>query len=126
MANQSFWDHPIEKLEEALNLKKQIHALESKLSNLFGMEEESRPTSTPQVATRGGQRGKRSAAVRAKMAAAQQARWARLRGGKKTPVGTVKPAKGGPKKRILSPEGRARIVAALKARHAANRRARNR
>jgi hypothetical protein len=60
---------------------------------------------------------------RAKMASAQAARWAKLKG----PVIAIalpsvdpKPKKG---KRVLSPEGRARIVAALKARHAANKKA---
>ena len=35
MSAKSFWDHPIEKLEEALHLKKQIHALQLKLRGLF-------------------------------------------------------------------------------------------
>jgi hypothetical protein len=62
--------------------------------------------------------GKRfvSAESRAKMAAAQQARWAKKSGASTTPA--AKPVK---KKGGLSPEGRARIVAALKARHAAKR-----
>jgi len=64
--------------------------------------------------------GKRfvSAESRAKMAAAQHARWARKNGAAKAPA--AKPVK---KKGGLSPEGRARIVAALKARHAAARKA---
>lgn len=64
--------------------------------------------------------GKRfvSAESRAKMAAAQHARWARKNGASAAPV--AKPAK---KKGGLSPEGRARIVAALKARHAAAKKA---
>jgi hypothetical protein len=64
--------------------------------------------------------GKRfvSAESRAKMAAAQHARWARKNGASATPA--AKPVK---KKGGLSPEGRARIVAALKARHAAAKKA---
>lgn len=64
--------------------------------------------------------GKRfvSAESRAKMAAAQHARWARKNGA--SVVTTAKPVK---KKGGLSPEGRARIVAALKARHAAAKKA---
>jgi hypothetical protein len=54
---------------------------------------------------------RRSAAVRAKTAAAQKARWARIKGG-----GDSKPAKKG--KRRLSAAGRAAISAAAKARWA--------
>jgi len=63
--------------------------------------------------------GKRfvSAESRAKMAAAQRARWARKNGAS---APAAKPVK---KKGGLSPEGRARIVAALKARHAAAKKA---
>jgi hypothetical protein len=50
MAKTSFWDHPIDKLEEALNLKKQIHALQSKLNSMFGGEEEE---TSPQPVKRG-------------------------------------------------------------------------
>jgi hypothetical protein len=52
------------------------------------------------------------------MAASQQARRARMLAGGSAPAGKSAQVK---KKRNLSPEGRARIVAALKARHAANR-----
>ena len=120
MSKISFWDHPIEKLEEALHLKKQIHALEAKLSSLFGFDDE-KPAAkaAPAARTPKARGGKRvfSAATRAKMAASQQARRARMLAGA-APV--AKPA-AGKKKRNLSPEGRARIVAALKARHAAKR-----
>ena len=63
--------------------------------------------------------GKRfvSAESRAKMAAAQHARWARNN--------PSAPANAPKKKGGLSPEGRARIVAALKARHAAAKLAKN-
>src|SRR4051812_13662414 len=115
MAKQSFWDHPIDKLEEALNLKKQIHALQAKLSSMFGGEEEATPqlakrrpgrppksasAATSQPVKRGPGRPPKSAssvasattaptktgrkpfsaASRAKMAAAQRARWAGKRG----------------------------------------------
>ena len=122
MSKVSFWDHPIEKLEEALHLKKQIHALQTKLSSLFGSEEEAPANGQGKGAVARvpkARRGKRvfSAATRAKMAASQQARHARMRSSEAAPVG--RPAKA--EKRNLSPEGRARIVAALKARHAAKR-----
>jgi hypothetical protein len=60
------------------------------------------------------------------MAAAQHARWARKNGASAAPVAApVKASASKPAKRKggLSPEGRARIVAALKARHAAARKA---
>src|SRR4051812_45842908 len=122
MSKSSFWNHPIEKLEEALHLKKQIHALQAKLSSLFSSDggEVSNGVaagSSQAPKTRGGKRAF-SAATRAKMAASQKARHARRQSSGTTKV--AKPAQG-KKKRNLSPEGRARIVAALKARHAAKR-----
>ena len=64
-----------------------------------------------------GRKGKRSAASRAKMAAAQKARWAKKRGDASAPVkAVVNGAK--KKKRTMSPEARARIAAAQKARWA--------
>jgi hypothetical protein len=70
----------------------------------------------PAVKTASGKRFV-SAEARAKMAAAQKARWARKNGAS---MRAAKPAK---KKGGLSTEGRARIVAALKARHAAAKKA---
>src|SRR5450432_3860430 len=139
MAKTSFWDHPIEKLVEALNVKKQIHALQTKLSSMFGGEEETTsasvkrkpgrppksvspvaspamqtpvkrgpgrppksasPVTTP--ATRPPTTGRKpfSAESRAKMAAAQRARWAGKSGA--ASVTPSKPAKAG--KRTVSPE----------------------
>jgi hypothetical protein len=122
MSKVSFWDHPIEKLEEALHLKKQIHALQAKLSSLFGFDGDEVNNGRVAVAAKApkARGGKRvfSAATRAKMAASQRARHARsLAGGAAPATKAVQ----GKKKRNLSPEGRARIVAALKARHAAKR-----
>ena len=70
--------------------------------------------------------------AREKIAAAQRARWAKSKGSiidVVSPLDTLnkaskgKAAKPAKKKRKLSPEGRARIVAALKARWAAKKRA---
>src|SRR4051812_18373916 len=83
MSKSSFWDHPIEKLEEALHLKKQIHALQEKLSSLFGSDDENAASGQGAVKvpkTRGGKRVF-SAATRAKMAASQKARHAAKSGG---------------------------------------------
>jgi hypothetical protein len=70
------------------------------------------PVAEP-VATRG--RGKRSAAVRQKMALAQRARWAKLKG---ESVPAPEPVKA---KRKLSEAGRKAIIAATKKRWAAKR-----
>ena len=79
----SFLHHPIETLEEALHIRRQIEALEKQLSSLFG----NHPPSLDAIPA---------------------------------DVPAAKPVK---KKGGLSAEGRARIVAALKARHAAARKA---
>lgn len=125
MSKTSFWDHPIEKLEEALHLKKQIHALQEKLSSLFSSDETpAADQAAPAAKVSKPRGGKRvfSAATRAKMAASQKARHARKLGSA-APAPKAAPANAaaGGKKRNLSAEGRARIVAALKARHAARR-----
>jgi hypothetical protein len=76
------------------------------------------PTATPEATT-----GKRkiSVAARRRMALGQQARWAKIRGESEPPAPATAEA---PKpKRKLSKEGRANIVAALKKRHAAAKKA---
>ena len=112
--SDSFWDHPIATIEKALDMRKQIEAMQSSLSELLsGAKERLTIKSTD------GRKGKRSPAARAKMAAAQKARWAK-RNSNPTPTSesVIKRSK---KKRKMSSEGRARIVAALKARWAKKR-----
>ena len=99
----------LDQLKRVVAVKEQIEALESKLAGLLGA-----PNPAATVAP-----GKRSlsAATRAKMAAAHQARWAKIRAGKAAPQ--APPAKGDQKpKRRLSAAGRAAIIAAAKARWA--------
>jgi hypothetical protein len=135
MAKQSFWDHPIDKLEEALNLKKQIHALQEKLSSMFSSDdgEAKEPKRRPGFApvspmarkTAGGKKGRRamSPEARERIAAAQRARWARSKGTSKSSAASVastKPVKKG--KRTMSPETKAKMAAAMKARWAAAKR----
>lgn len=92
----------IDQLRRAIALKEQIETLAGELSGVLG--------------GRSGRRGTvRSAATRARMAAAQRARWANRRG--KTPA----KAKRG--RRKISAAGRARIAAAARARWAAAKRA---
>lgn len=67
---------------------------------------------TPEVSGR--KRKKRSAAVRRRMAMAQRARWARIKGESEPPVSATQEA---PKpKRQISAEGMKRIIAATKKR----------
>lgn len=110
--SNSFWNHPIERLEEALSLRKQIAALQDKLSGLFGSDDDKAETTsaTPQ------KRGKRtmSAATIAKMRASQQARWAKKGGSSLAIVASAKPNG----KRAMSPEAREKIAAAQRARWA--------
>ncbi len=108
-------------LKEAIEIKESILQLETRLAKILGgnaiaaasVEEISIPVP--------GKRGRRkmSAAARAKISAAQKARWAVQLGG--APAKSAEPAKPGKRGRPrkgLSPEGRARIIAAQKARWA--------
>ncbi len=93
----------VQQLQRALALKKEIAELEVELGQILGGEE---------TAAQPAGRRKMSAAARARISAAQKARWAERRKG-------PRPAKAAPKQtRHLSAEGRARIVAATKARWA--------
>jgi hypothetical protein len=114
----SFWNHPINKIEEALSIRKQIAALQAKLSGMFGAANEDEP------AVKGKRGGKRtmSAATIAKMRAAQQARWAKKRGTTVTSAEIAAPAEPTKKgKRTMSAEARERIAAAQRARWAKSR-----
>lgn len=122
----SFWDHSIETIERALNIRKQIEALKASVDHIMGggtsgavTKRRGRPAKAASLSTKADRRKeKRSPAAKAKMAAAQKARWAAKRGGASADIaapvvnGTEK------KKRTMSPEGRARIAAAQKARWA--------
>lgn len=107
-----------EQLRRAAAIKEQIETLEEQLQNILGGGDFAGsgikalvPASAPSAT------GKRrvSAASKAKMAAAQRARWAKIRGessnGEPTPPGPFRK-----KKRQMSPEGRERIAAAARAR----------
>jgi hypothetical protein len=115
----SFWDHPLDKLEEALSIRKQIAALQSKLSGLFGSEDSETPTPATQT-RKPTKKGKRtmSPEARERIAAAQRARWAKQKG---TATSTPQTAKTPKKKGGLTPEGRAKLAASMKARWAARK-----
>lgn len=91
-------------LRRAFTLKEKIETLTSELTTILGGD-------TANGVGRG-PRQKRSPAVRARMAAAQRARWAKLQGNETEALAVRKP------KRRMSAAGRARIAAAAKARWA--------
>ena len=89
------------KLKRIISLKQQIDKLSAKLEPLAGGS--SAPVGRPAK-----KKWTMSAAARAKIGAAQRARWAKAKG-------AAKPAK---KKRTMSAEARAKIAAAARARWA--------
>ncbi len=116
----------ITQLKQAIAIAERIASLEAQLASLVGGSSPAAaasPVSSAAVARPGRPRGKRTMSpdARARIAAAQRARWAKVKGAPAAPakVAAAQPAK----KRGLSPEGRARIVAALKARWAAKKKA---
>jgi len=106
-----FWDHPIETIEKALHIRKQIEALNASLNELYGDGTQPLVIETP-IRANDKRKGKRSAATRARMKAAQQARWAKKKG-VSTPAPVAKTAK---KKRVVSKASRAKMAAAQRAR----------
>jgi len=96
----------IQQLKRALKIKQEIKALEQELAQVIGAE-----SSVP-IPVRTKKKRTMSAAAKAKIAAAQKARWAE----RKMAVVPQKPA--AKAKRRLSSQGRARIMAATKARWA--------
>ena len=111
-------------LNQAVTIAEQIEELQAKLASLVGgasIAPAPIPAPAPKAASAPvAKAGKRtmSPEARARIAAAQRARWAKSKAVSKTPAASPAIAK---KKGKLSPEGRAKIVAALKARWAAKR-----
>ena len=110
-------------LKEAIEIKESILQLETRLAKILGGDVASVEilTSTSAVPATPGKRGRRkmSAAARAKISAAQKARWAvQLGGAPAKSAKADKAGKPGRKRKGLSAEGRARIIAAQKARWA--------
>jgi hypothetical protein len=111
-----------QQLRQAADLKEKIVALETELSQLLGSS--AKAVATPVAAKAPKKKGGMSAAGKAKVAAAQKARWAKINAAKSalTPVATpakvvvvAKPAK---KKFVMSAAAKAKISAAAKARWA--------
>jgi hypothetical protein len=97
-----------QQLRQAASLKERIEALEMELVQLLGS------TAKPVAAKASKKKGGMSAAGKARIAAAQKARWAKIKGAKPV-VAAAKPAK---KKFTLSAAAKAKISAAAKARWA--------
>jgi len=93
-------------LNGIIAIKEQIEALQSQIDSIAA----GRDFPVPFIAGEAPKKRRRSAAIRARMAAAQRARWAKIKG-----TG-ARPAKKG--KRRLSAAGRAAIIAGTKARWA--------
>ena len=114
----TFLSLPVSTIEKALAIRKNIEALQASLNHILGEVEHTAAVAAP-VEKVDGRKNKRSAAVRAKMAAAAKARWANKKGAAAATTPAEPVIKGAKKKkRTMSPEARARIAAAQKARWA--------
>ena len=102
-----------DQLRQALQLSEQIESLQQRLDSILGGSS----TTTSAKSTTGGSplKGRKlSPATLRKMRAAQQARWAKIKGPSAKSQGAAKfTAQPASKKEQLSPEGRARLVAAM-------------
>ena len=98
----------IQQLRQAANLKEKIATLEKQLGQLLSS------TTKPVVAAVAKKKGGMSAAGKARIVAAQKARWAKIRAAAPAAKAT-KPAK---KKFVMSAAAKAKISAAAKARWA--------
>jgi hypothetical protein len=120
----------IDQLKRAITVSEQIQKLESELASILGTSARvSAPAKVASVAADKPARTRKglSAAGRARIAAAQKARWAKAKGdaapAAAAPKAAAKSKSKGKVKRVLSPEARARIVAAVKRRWAKARKA---
>jgi hypothetical protein len=97
----------VKQLRKVVAIKERIEKLEAKLASVSGGDE---GEAAPVVHRR--RRRKMSAAAKARIAAAQRARWAKVKGRTTGPKTAVK------KKRRVSPATKARLAAIAKARWA--------
>ena len=110
-AAMNLLDLTAKQLKRAASIRQQIDDLNKELAGLLGLN--STTTAAPK------KNGALSASGRRKIAAAQKARWAKLRGGKSTQSSARRSA--GRKKRTMSAAARARLSAKLKAHWAAKK-----
>ncbi len=103
----------IQQLRQAANLKEKIAGLEKQLSQLLGAAPKAVAATTPK------KKGGMSAAGKARIVAAQKARWAKIKAAKtKIAAPVIKAAKPAKKKFVMSAAAKAKISAAAKARWA--------
>src|SRR2546422_2248526 len=96
-------DFSTDQLRRALQIKEQIESLQGELNSLSN--------GSSRIQYRGKRVGARratSASARARIAAAQRARWAKLKGASSSNIGATR------KRRKMSAAGRARIAAAAR------------
>ena len=112
----------VQQLRQAADLKEKITALENELSQLLGSS--SKAVAAPSAVKSPKKNGGMSAAGKAKIAAAQKARWAKINATKSavkpaaTPAKVAVTAKPAKKKFVMSAAAKAKISAAAKARWA--------
>ena len=109
----------VQQLRQAADIKEKISALENQLSQLLGSA--TQPAGVkPAAATAPKKKGGMSAAGKARIAAAQKARWAKVKAAKLAAkaVVAVKAALPAKKKFTMSAAAKAKISAAAKARWA--------
>jgi|ERR1039458_1563823 hypothetical protein len=97
-----------QQLRKAADIQEKIQSLQEELGQLLGSE-----TSTPAQSADAPKKRKFSAAARAKMRAAQKARWAKIKGAAPSAIPVQKP------KRKMSAQGLANIRAGVAKRMAA-------
>jgi hypothetical protein len=103
----------IQQLRQAANLKEKIDTLEKQLAQLLGSTAKSAAAPAPK------KKGGMSAAGKARIAAAQKARWAKINAAKgKVAAPAAKTAKPAKKKFVMSAAAKAKISAVQKARWA--------
>ncbi len=120
----------LEQLKEAISIKEEISTLERRLTAVLGGAKATTPSvEAAKAKTKGS--FKRSAETVARMKASQQARWAKIRAAKSGTSSSApanksaakSSAKGSKRKSGLTPEGRAKLAASMKARWAARKKA---
>jgi len=121
--SRSLSDLTVTELRKVLQIKEEIASLETQLKSVLGASAVVTTTNAPR---RGrppgkGKRQKMSPEARARIAAAQRARWAAQKGGKAAKPAKVAKVKGKRGRRKLSAEARERIAVAQRARWAARR-----
>jgi hypothetical protein len=100
----------IHQLRQAADVKEKIEALNKELTLLLGV--------SATIATRAPKKGRMSASAKAKIAAAQKARWAEVKAARPLVKQTKTAAQAPVKKRTMSAAAKAKISAAAKARWA--------